>query len=99
MHLTPSTLYTRSTQAFASRMKPIEYPSGFDVRRVAESGRVRWKSAFVTIGHALEGELVGIEPSMGCTMCNRDAVSVSEQRGINRNAPRGGNSTANMHKR
>lgn len=59
--LTPSTLYTRSTKAFPSRLKPIEYPSGFDVRRVAESGRVRWKSAFVTIGHALEGELIGIE--------------------------------------
>jgi hypothetical protein len=31
----------------------------------AASGRIRWKSAMVTINHALEGELIGIEPGDG----------------------------------
>ena len=33
--------------------------------RVAASGRIRWKSAMVTINHALEGELIGIKPGDG----------------------------------
>jgi hypothetical protein len=37
----------------------------FTVRKVAASGRIRWKSALVTIGHALEGESIGIEERDG----------------------------------
>ena len=46
---------------FPRRPSAIEYPSDFTVRRVAASGRIRWKSALVTIGRALEGESIGIE--------------------------------------
>ena len=58
---TPASRYVRSERTFPRRLSPIEYPSGFTVRRVAASGRIRWKSALVTIGHALEGESIGIE--------------------------------------
>gem|GEM_PF-4239669 len=43
----------------------IEYPAHFTVRKVAASGRIRWRSALVTIGHALEGESIGIEERDG----------------------------------
>jgi hypothetical protein len=62
---TPASQYTPSARAFPRRLSTIEYPSGFDIRKVAASGRIRWKSALVTIGNALEGELIGIKPSEG----------------------------------
>lgn len=43
----------------------LEYPAHFNVRKVAASGRIRWKSAMVTIGHAREGESIGIEERDG----------------------------------
>ena len=58
---TPASRYTVSDREFPRRLLPIEYPSTFNVRRVAASGRIRWKSSLVTIGHALEGESIGIE--------------------------------------
>ncbi len=58
---TPASLYAPSNRPFPCRLGTIEYPSNFTVRKVAASGRIRWKGALVTIGHALEGELIGIE--------------------------------------
>lgn len=58
---TPASRYTSSEREFPRRLSTIEYSSGFTVRRVAASGRIRWKSALVTSGHALEGESIGIE--------------------------------------
>jgi len=62
---TPASRYTPSPRAFPRRLTAIEYPTGFNVRRVAASGRIRWKSALVTIGHALEGEPIGIQEQDG----------------------------------
>lgn len=62
---TPASLYTASNREFPGRLRTIEYPSHYIVRKVAASGRIRWKSALVTIGHALEGEWIGIEERDG----------------------------------
>ena len=62
---TPSTLYASSPRPYPSRIPALHYPDNFLVRKVAASGRIRWKSALVTISHALEGELIGIEPRDG----------------------------------
>jgi transposase InsO family protein len=62
---TPSTLYVPSPRSYPSRLPSLHYPSQFLTRKVAASGRIRWKTALVTIGHALEGELIGIEPGDG----------------------------------
>lgn len=62
---TPSTRYTSSPRSYPSRLPALHYPANFLTRRVAASGRIRWKSAMVTIGHALEGESIGIEPGDG----------------------------------
>ena len=58
---TPASKYTASQREFPRRLATIEYPSGFSIRRVAATGRIRWKGALVTIGHTLEGESIGIE--------------------------------------
>ena len=62
---TPSTRYAPSPRSYPSRLPTLHYPANFLTRKVAASGRIRWKSAMVTIGHALEGESIGIEPGDG----------------------------------
>ena len=59
------TRYSPSTRSYPTRPPTLHYPANFLTRKVAASGRIRWKSAFVTIGHALEGESIGIEPGDG----------------------------------
>lgn len=58
---TPGSHYSPSLRAFPSRLPRIEYPSHFEVRTVASTGRIRWKGSIVPINKALRGELVGIE--------------------------------------
>lgn len=62
---TPASRYTPSLREFPRRLATIEYPASFNVRTVAASGRIRWKSALITIGHALEGEPIGIQEMDG----------------------------------
>jgi hypothetical protein len=62
---TPASRYTPSLREFPHRLATIEYPAAFKVRTVAASGRIRWTSAVVTIGHALEGEPIGIQEMDG----------------------------------
>jgi transposase InsO family protein len=61
----PMSRYIRSPREFPSRLRGPAYPTHFEIRRVAASGRIRWKTALVTIGNALEGEWIGIEPTDG----------------------------------
>ncbi len=58
---TPSSRYRPSPRSYPRRLPDVHYPEHFEMRKVAASGRIRWKSAMVTIGHALEGEWIGIE--------------------------------------
>jgi len=58
---TPASRDTPSAREFPRRLGSIEYPAHSTVRKVAASRRIRWKSALVTIGHALEGDSSGIE--------------------------------------
>ncbi|MGC4068449.1 MAG: integrase core domain-containing protein [Polyangiaceae bacterium] len=62
---TPCTLYTPSPRRYPTRIPTIQYEQGMLTRKVAASGRIRWKSAMVTIGNALEGEWIAIEPGDG----------------------------------
>lgn len=62
---TPRSYYVASPRPFPSRLPAVHYSEEFLTRKVAASGRIRWKSAMVTIGHALEGEWIGIQPGDG----------------------------------
>ena len=61
----PSVLYTPSSVALPRRLDEPSYPAGFQTRKVAASGRIRWNGVHVTINHALEGEWIGIEQRNG----------------------------------
>ena len=58
---TPWSRYRPSERSYPRRLRAIEYPEQWKTRKVAASGRIRWNMAMVTIGHALEGEWVGLE--------------------------------------
>lgn len=59
----PASRYVRSTRAMPRRLPSVDYPPHLTLRKVAASGRIRWHSEMVTIGHALEGEWIGMEPA------------------------------------
>jgi hypothetical protein len=59
----PSSSYTASTRPYPCKLLEVTYPDHYIRRRVAESGRIRWKGTMLSISHALEGEWIGIEPS------------------------------------
>lgn len=61
----PVTIYTPALRRYPSRLPTVQYEDHMLTRKVAASGRIRWKSAMVTIGNALEGEWIAIEPGDG----------------------------------
>ena len=67
---TPASRYTPSLRQFPRRIDTVEYPAGYKVRTVAAGGRIRWKSAHVTIGHALEASQ---SASKRCTACTKSS--------------------------
>jgi putative transposase len=59
---TPADLYQCSNRPFPSRLEPVIYPPEFEIRFVSNGGHLRWNSAKVFVGHALEGQPIGLEP-------------------------------------
>jgi hypothetical protein len=59
---TPASYYAPALRPYPRRVAEVEYPDGWQVRRVSEGGQMRWQSQFVFVAHALEGEPVGLEP-------------------------------------
>jgi len=59
---TPASFYAPSPRPYPRRVPQVEYPHGWQVRRVSESGQMRWQSQSVFVAHALEGEPVGLQP-------------------------------------
>jgi putative transposase len=62
---TPAALYRASDRQYPRRLSPLEYPASCEIRKVTAGGRVRWKSAVVSINHALVGEFIGIVQADG----------------------------------
>lgn len=59
---TPASYYRPSDRAYPGRLREVEYPGEWQVRRVSAGGQMRWRSQHVFVAHALEGEAVGLEP-------------------------------------
>lgn len=62
---TPGSCYAPSARPYPRRVAEVEYPDGWQVRRVSDGGQMRWQSQSVFVAHALEGEAVGLEPVDG----------------------------------
>jgi len=59
---TPASLYESSRRRFPDKLPPVEYDSWLAVRRVMDSGCIKWKGEFIYISQALAGEQVGLKP-------------------------------------
>jgi putative transposase len=57
----PNSVYKASTRSYPCKLLDVRYPEHFTLRKVAMSGRIRWKGTLLSINHALEGEWIGIE--------------------------------------
>ena len=57
----PAELYRPSDRPYPSVLPEPEYPGHFEVRRVSRNGGVRWRGAWLNVGHALLEESVGFE--------------------------------------
>jgi hypothetical protein len=56
----PAKKYRRSTRAYPSRVRPPEYDSDIQVRRVRSNGQIKWHGKRVFVSEALIGEPVGL---------------------------------------
>ena len=59
---TPDEVYRPSARKYTGDYDEIEYPMGYEVRKVTGSGEVIMRSVRVTIGYALRGLQVGLRP-------------------------------------
>lgn len=58
----PDHLYVASGRAYPRRLRPLEYPGHYEIRRVGASGAISWQSCDVSLSIVLTGEDVGLEP-------------------------------------
>lgn len=58
----PADLYQRSARSFPEKLPELAYPSGLELRRADEGGKIRWKQARCRIGQALAHEVLAVEP-------------------------------------
>jgi transposase InsO family protein len=59
---TPASVYLPSHREYPERLRPIEYPSNWEIRSISPAGQMRWLGGQVFVAHALDGERVGLEP-------------------------------------
>jgi putative transposase len=57
---TPGELYQPSPRPYPSRLRELEYPAGFTVRRVRNGGDIKWQGKHVYVTNTLIGEPVGL---------------------------------------
>jgi transposase InsO family protein len=58
---TPADYYRDSPRTYPERLREVEYPRDWTVRRVSPGGQMRWGGESVFVAHALNGEPVGLE--------------------------------------
>ena len=59
---TPDELFTASERKYTGDYDDIEYPMGFQVRKVFSSGEIMVSGVRVTIGYSLRGLNIGLKP-------------------------------------
>ena len=56
----PSAVYRASTRPYPSRLPPIEYPDGFQVRKVRRTGDIKFQGGAIFVSEVLCEEPVGL---------------------------------------
>ena len=59
----PATRYQASLRSFPERLPAIEYPSGVEVRKVQEGGRISFRGHTFRVSKAFRGYPVGLRPT------------------------------------
>jgi putative transposase len=73
----PADLYNASPRPYPSRLPVIEYPAGFEVRKVRSSGDIMWKGQWFFLSEALVGEPIGFEPvDDGCWVAHFGPINL-----------------------
>jgi putative transposase len=57
----PAARYAPSARPYPRRLRAVEYPGHFDVRRVYNHGDIRWDGRRLFVSEALRGEHIGLE--------------------------------------
>ncbi len=58
---TPASVYVPSPREYPARLPEMEYPSRYQLPRVAERGDIHWRNRVVFLSEVLAGETVGLE--------------------------------------
>ena len=58
---TPASVYVPSERAYPARLEEMEYPGGYERRRVYEHGDIHWRNRVIFLSEVLAGETVGLE--------------------------------------
>lgn len=58
---TPASVYRPSARAYPEKLAELEYPSDYQLRKVAADGDIRWKVAKVFLSKSLGGQTVGLQ--------------------------------------
>ena len=58
---TPSDVYRKSKRLFNSTPPVIEYPQGYELRRVTRQGRIKFNNVYYSISSSLAGLDVGVK--------------------------------------
>ncbi len=59
----PASIYSPSSRPYPTRLLPTDhYPEGWVIRKVKDSGRIKWKGHELHLSNALTGNYVGFEP-------------------------------------
>jgi transposase InsO family protein len=87
----PAECWRRSTRVFPARLEDPWYDADHEVRRVRNTGEIKWRGENVFIGEALIGELIGLteHESDGTIVrfCHRDLGVIDRDRRFLRFAP------------
>jgi putative transposase len=60
-HRTPATRYRPSRRVFPAGLPPLQYPPGWDLRRVRNRGHIKWQGRLRFVGRAFVGQLIGLK--------------------------------------
>lgn len=59
--VTPASIYAHSNRPYPERLPQVHYPSNFVVRRVSDSGSIRWCGSQISVSLTLAGQYIGLE--------------------------------------
>ena len=59
--VTPASVYTPSARPFPDKLPEVEYPVGYELRRVQHNGVIRWRGHSPFLTQCLDQEIVGLK--------------------------------------